>query len=274
MSAIPRAIIQGLRAAGPRVAGALAKEMPSAAKINMYLHPELTAAIKGGAKVVKRDVLGGGRLRIEFDKAIPGGKKFLEINPFMRAADDVVTAKAQGALRKAVRGGKSPKEALEGAKVNMREPTVRLAARKYGEAWEAKPITTGAFTAAGALGLGAAVAGPGMNMVDAINGDPLGRAIEAEMTLGRGSMAAMLRAERLQEMKALNAARLAAARPHLYNQIVAGRPLPTGGIAIGGELNESLLDVVTGMMSRGEFAPPPSLEQQVMEQGLGTGIIP
>jgi len=105
-------------------------------------------------------------------------------------------------------------------------------------------------------------------------GDPLGRAIEAEMVMGRGSMAAMLRAERLQELKGLNAARLAAARPDLYNQIVAGRPLPMGATRIGGEIREDILDMVTGMMARGEFAPPPSLEQQVMEQGIGTGIIP
>lgn len=71
-----------------------------------------------------------------------------------------------------------------------------------------------------------------------------------------------LRQERLRAQQNANIERLAALQPELYNQIVAGRRLPIGGIAIGGIPNLELLQQVAGAM--GEQRVPGGVVKEIL----------
>jgi hypothetical protein len=65
------------------------------------------------------------------------------------------------------------------------------------------------------------------------------------------------KARRLQRLMAENTARLAAADPHTYYEVLAGRRLPTGAVVLGGRPRTDLMEQLAMGMSTGKFAPPP-----------------
>jgi hypothetical protein len=65
-----------------------------------------------------------------------------------------------------------------------------------------------------------------------------------------------MKAQRLQRAMADNMVRLAAANPQLYNQLLAGRPLPNGAVVIGGGQRSDFLESVAYQMATGGFGNP------------------
>lgn len=65
-----------------------------------------------------------------------------------------------------------------------------------------------------------------------------------------------MKARRLQQAMADNMMRLAAANPQLYNQLLAGRPLPNGAVVIGGGQKSDFLESVAYQMATGGFGNP------------------
>jgi hypothetical protein len=65
-----------------------------------------------------------------------------------------------------------------------------------------------------------------------------------------------MKARRLQQAMADNMMRLAAANPQLYNQLLAGRPLPNGAVVIGGGQRSDFLESVAYQMATGGFGNP------------------
>jgi hypothetical protein len=82
--------------------------------------------------------------------------------------------------------------------------------------------------------------------------------LEAEQRRRRGEQAQALRAQRLQRAMADNMARLAAANPQLYNQLLVGRTLPQGAVVIGGAEKSDFLESVAYQMATGGFERPQS----------------
>jgi hypothetical protein len=72
----------------------------------------------------------------------------------------------------------------------------------------------------------------------------------------RYQAAQQMKARRLQAAMADNMMRLAAANPQLYNQLLAGRTLPTGAVLIGGGKKTDFLESVAYQMATGGFGNP------------------
>lgn len=72
----------------------------------------------------------------------------------------------------------------------------------------------------------------------------------------RYQAAQQMKARRLHQAMAENMMRLAAANPQLYNQLMAGRPLPTGAVVIGGGRRTDFLESVAYQMATGGFGNP------------------
>lgn len=98
-------------------------------------------------------------------------------------------------------------------------------------------------------------------------GDPIAQGVEDafstgslenEIELGFAQMEAdrfrAKREQRLMQLRAMNEAELAAKMPRLYQQLLAGRRLPRGGVVFGGrQPGRSVVDELTMAMARGEF---------------------
>ena len=87
-------------------------------------------------------------------------------------------------------------------------------------------------------------------------GDQQGKAIQQTVGERRQAMADALRMDRLQKQMLSNTARLAAADPRLYNEILAGRRLPRNGVRIGGTPRTDLMERLALSMAKGEFTQP------------------
>jgi len=74
----------------------------------------------------------------------------------------------------------------------------------------------------------------------------------------------MQRQQAVEQELAKQSARLAAANPHLYNQIIAGRRLPQGAVILGGNPRTDLMEqIASGMASNPQLQQPgPSMAPQ------------
>ena len=95
-------------------------------------------------------------------------------------------------------------------------------------------------------------------------GRPIAKALDPTSTGLRSDLADQRRIERLQHMQQMravriqrdmmeNMARLAAAAPHTYNELLAGRSLPQGAVVIGGQPRMDVLEQVALQQSLGHF---------------------
>jgi hypothetical protein len=80
--------------------------------------------------------------------------------------------------------------------------------------------------------------------------------LKAEARRMRYQASQQMKAQRLQRAMADNMVRLAAANPQLYNQLLAGRPLPNGAVVIGGGQRSDFLESVAYQMATGGFGNP------------------
>ncbi len=65
------------------------------------------------------------------------------------------------------------------------------------------------------------------------------------------------RQQAVEQEIAKQSARLAAANPHLYNQIIAGRRLPQGAVILGGNPRTDLMEqIASGMASNPQLQQP------------------
>jgi len=123
-----------------------------------------------------------------------------------------------------------------------------------------RPILSG-LSAAGAVGLGGEVFPPmargvqqdfsGLNTRDVMN--ELNAQKDREAILS----ASISRKQSVERELAKQSARLAAANPHLYNQIVAGRRLPQGAVILGGNPRTDLMEqIALGMASNPQLQQP------------------
>jgi len=80
--------------------------------------------------------------------------------------------------------------------------------------------------------------------------------LKTEARRMRLQAAQAMKARRLQAAMADNMMRLAAANPQLYNQLLAGRTLPTGAVVIGGGQRSDFLESVAYQMATGGFGNP------------------
>jgi len=62
--------------------------------------------------------------------------------------------------------------------------------------------------------------------------------------------------QRYEQSIAKNAARLAAANPQLYNEVMAGRRLPQGAVVLGGRPRVDLMEELAMSMAGGQFQKP------------------
>ena len=113
----------------------------------------------------------------------------------------------------------------------------------------------------GALGLGGMIAEPlREGIASGYTDRDLNRRISEIKSQGRRRAAAAslsLRQEQVERELATQAARLAAANPQLYNQIVAGRRLPQGAVILGGNPRTDLMEQIASSM-----ASSPALQNQ------------
>jgi len=137
-----------------------------------------------------------------------------------------------------------------------------------------KPLGTGKFGAAvkgvgfdfsnpmTALGVGvptAMLAGQlGKGIGSAVKEEFVGldRDIQEELKRQRYMAAQRFKSQRLQAAMADNMMRLAAANPHLYNQLLVGRVLPQGAVVLGGGQKSDFLESVAYQMATGGFETP------------------
>ena len=102
---------------------------------------------------------------------------------------------------------------------------------------------------------------------DVLTGRPMRRAENTAQFQRQGRQEdLMLRLQHERELQTMarNAARLAAANPQLYNQIMAGRQLPQGAVVLGGKPRTDLMEELTSSMSRGQYSEP-SPDEQLMQ---------
>jgi hypothetical protein len=115
-------------------------------------------------------------------------------------------------------------------------------------------------TTAIGLGVPAALLGAelGRGAVKAVKEEVTGfdKDLKDEARRLRYQAAQQMKARRLHQAMAENMMRLAAANPQLYNQLMAGRPLPTGAVVIGGGRRTDFLESVAYQMATGGFGNP------------------
>jgi hypothetical protein len=122
------------------------------------------------------------------------------------------------------------------------------------------PVIAG-LSALGAVGLGSEVVPP---VVRGVHRDwsnhtvaEARKELESEKDMQAIGESHRLRQESVERELAKQSARLAAANPHLYNQIMAGRRLPQGAVILGGNPRTDLMEQIAGGM-----ASNPQLQQQ------------
>lgn len=123
-----------------------------------------------------------------------------------------------------------------------------------------RPVLAG-LSALGAVGLGTEVLPPlyrgvqqdfsGLDTRQVMN--ELNAAEDRDAILS----ASMARKQNVERELARQSARLAAANPHLYNQIIAGRRLPQGAVILGGSPRTDLMEqIASGMASNPQLQQP------------------
>lgn len=116
------------------------------------------------------------------------------------------------------------------------------------------PLTSLAGAELGASFLAQDVVGPvGEGLYESMTQDPVRGETSAFLGLLGVDREQALRAQRLAGSTEENRARLAKLRPDIYNALVANRPLPRDGVAIGGRRRMDLVDQVAAMMAAGAF---------------------
>lgn len=93
----------------------------------------------------------------------------------------------------------------------------------------------------------------GKPIYEALMGDPQGEAIKGAFRERAAIVEERLRQQRMMRLKMENVQRLASLRPDLYNQLVAGRPLPRDAVVVGGVPDNGMLDRVATMMAQGNL---------------------
>jgi hypothetical protein len=96
--------------------------------------------------------------------------------------------------------------------------------------------------------------------------DPLRQQVRQEVEMGREGRLRRMKAERLQRMMAVTAARLAAMQPHTYNELLAQTRLPQGAVVLGGQRQPDLLNQVLAVAVTGGFDPPRTATQDFVDE--------
>lgn len=131
--------------------------------------------------------------------------------------------------------------------------------------------TTDKLIALGGAGFGAQMAGSaGLGLADAARDTFSNRTFEAQEKIEELSrsrlMGVRMEAERRAREIAVNSQILASINPRLYAQLQAGRRLPRGAVVIGGRPRTDLLEQVAASMAGGAYDPPPSAEEQFLQE--------
>lgn len=124
-----------------------------------------------------------------------------------------------------------------------------------------EPPNTG-FGVAGALFAGSLLQ-PAVER--AVKPGKLGQTLEHEGAMQKQLLLRRMKEDRLKRLVQTAAARLAAADPHLYNQVLAGERLVPGEIVIGGVPRTDLLGKIAGRIALGEYDKPMPVDQQVLQ---------
>lgn len=113
------------------------------------------------------------------------------------------------------------------------------------------PFLTTGFVGSGLLGLGQLAAPVVKGAYDDVTDNSFESQLRRETAALIRSQADQMKAERIRQGMAMNEQRLMQASPHLYNSIMAGRPLARGAVPIGGGQRKDLIDLVTRQMAEG-----------------------
>jgi len=173
-----------------------------------------------------------------------------DLNPRLTAYQSVLRvpgAKGRGALPKADEG-------VGGEFLKLKDSFVGGAVGRGKEFGAAHPILAG-LGAMGTVGFGVSEVGlPLFKGADElVTGRRVGAAFEREQEIRELGRMRLLKDQRMQRDMGSNLARLAAARPDIYNQLAAGQRLPRDGVAIGGAPRQDILEQVALAMSEGAF---------------------
>ncbi len=113
------------------------------------------------------------------------------------------------------------------------------------------PVVATGMVTSGIAGLGLLAAPIAKGAYDDGTNSSFERQLRQETATILRQQAEQMKMERLQQGMALNEQRLMQANPHLYNSIMAGRPLARGAVPIGGGQRRDVLDLVTRQMAEG-----------------------
>lgn len=113
------------------------------------------------------------------------------------------------------------------------------------------PLTAAGTVGGGLLGLGLLAAPIAKGAYDDVTNSSFERQLREETSTLLRQQADQMKMERLRQGMAINEQRLAQVNPHLYNSILAGRPLARGAVPIGGGQRKDVLDLVTRQMAEG-----------------------
>ncbi len=113
------------------------------------------------------------------------------------------------------------------------------------------PLTATGMYGGGGLGLMSLAAPIAKGAYDDVTNSSFERQLKQETATILRQQAEQMKMERLQQGMALNEQRLMQSNPHLYNSIMAGRPLARGAVPIGGGQRKDVLDLVTRQMAEG-----------------------
>jgi hypothetical protein len=118
-----------------------------------------------------------------------------------------------------------------------------------GKAFKRNPVLTGLGAVATAAAGADALVGWGQEASHDLSGGTFDEQLDYEINNQIRNQIQQRKAQELQRVSALNTARLAAADPHLYNEVLAGRRLPPGAVVIGGTPRQDLMGQLAAAMS-------------------------
>lgn len=187
------------------------------------------------------------------------------LNDLMKKNPKVAKAVEQAALQQA-RAASAGAKASAAVSSGVAETAAAVAPKSKGFGLLSK-VLKGNPVAAGAGLIGGAAF-----LANTFRNNREERALEEEMgfdlegiTEARSnSRYQQLRAERIQQMQSANIERLARLQPELYNQVVAGRRLPEGGVAIGGVPRLDMLQQIASAMGEMGQRVPGSVMRDVL----------
>ncbi len=259
----------------------------------------MSAAVKGGARLLL-DLLKGSNFELQVHKlsairpfiekgkkVVKGSSRFakksgapgLEVMIEGRKTPvfihmDELKREVPALRRHFQRSGRRGATGLESENLGFREQRGILgtAGHKIGESFRRRPLSSGV----NALLVG--------SILSELVGEPLIGAAQQSLTgenflhpersfsniLQRQKMLQTQQRSReaevlqLQRLMSQNMARLASASPHLYNQVMAGRQLPEGGVVIGGQPRQDLMEMLAYDMATGALGSQQTPEQQML----------